>query len=334
MKNYIVVDVADIVSVDSDFINLSEVDKVPVYWNRFSGLPENVVERFVTRPRISRYRAAYHAALASRRADALISHLPRMTAAVSEFGHLAGKRIPHLAFSFNFTSLPGKVQRARMKEAFSRVDQFCVYTKFEATLYTEAFGLDPARFKPVSWTQRKPLVATGTIPQFATPYVAAIGGEARDFETLIATALRLPAIHFVVIARPTATLANPPANVTILFNLPGPVCWQIASGADAVLVPLIGPETCCGHVTLVSARLLALPIITTASKGTQEYTDGFTGTSVVPHADPDAFAGAILALRQDPSTTKIRALADQQRAELLYSRDIWCDYVTNFLRRL
>ena len=332
LTNIVIVDVAELTSVDAKFINLLEVDGLSVLWRRHSGLPQNAIERAVTRPRLSRYRAAYFAARDSRDADAVISHLPRMTAAVADLSRLAGNRIPHLAFSFNFTVLPCKVQRARMKTAFTRVDQFCVYTDFEAAIYADAFGIDPARFRPVSWTQDTPIVATGAHPQFAAPYVVAVGGEGRDFATLIAVARRLPAIHFVVIARPTAALADAPANMTVLFNVPEPVCWQAAAGADAVLVPLTGPETCCGHITLVSARLLALPIVTTASHGTRSYTDGFAGTSVVPHADPDAFAGAIVALRKDPWTTKARVLADQRLAEALYNRSVWRDYVANFLR--
>ena len=256
-----------------------------------------------------------------------------MTAAVVNFSRFGGTRIPHLAFSFNFTSLPGKAQQARMREAFSHIDQFCVYTNFKAALYTETFGLDPTGYKSVNSTQFKPLIASRAIRHFPTPYAAAVGGEARDFETLIATALRLPAVHFVIIARPTALLANPPAKMSVLFNSPGCVCWQIASGATAVIVPLIGPETCCGHITLVSARLLALLIVITASQGTQKSTDGFKGTSVVPHADPDALVEAILAVRHDPSITRIRALADHQRAALLYNHNIWCDCIIYSLKR-
>lgn len=332
MTDIIVVDVAELTSVDAKFVDLGKVGNRPVSWRRHSALPQNALERAVVRPRLSRYRAAYNAARDSRSAEAIISHLPRMTAAVADLSRIAGSRVPHLAFSFNFTSLPGKLQRVRMVNAFSRVDQFCVYTQFEAGLYADAFDIDPQRFKPVNWTQTTPEVATGVCPQFKSPYVAAVGGEARDFTTLVSVARRLPDLNFVVIARPTAALADAPPNMTILFNIPGPVCWQIAAGAEAVLVPLIGPDTCCGHVTLVSARLLALPIITTASRGTQSYTDGFAGTMVVPHADPDAFAGAILAIRENSAETKAHALADQRRAQLLYDRSIWANYVGDFLK--
>lgn len=332
MTDIVVVDVAELTSVDAKFVDLFELDGRQLSWRRHSGLPQNSIERAVPRPRLSRYRAAYLAARDSRFADAIISHLPRMTAAVADLTHFTGKRIPHLAFSFNFTALPDHLQRARMAKAFAHIDQFCVYTDFEAGLYADTFGIDRARFKQVNWTQSTPEVATGPCPKFDMPYVAAIGGEARDFTTLIAVARRLPEMHFVVIARPTPALADPPANMTILFNLPGPVCWQIAAGAQAVLVPLLGPETCCGHVTFVSARLLALPIITTASEGTRNYTDGFAGTNVVPHADPDAFAGAIVALSNDLVQTKARAVEDQKRAQKLNDRDVWKDYVAEFLR--
>ena len=332
LTKLIIVDVAELSPVNAEFINLEELDGQQVLWRRHSGLPENLFEHAVKRPRVSRYRAAYLAARDSRSADTIISHLPRMTAAVAELRYLTGNRIPHLAFSFNFTELPGKLQRARMKRVFARVDQFCVYTDFEKDVYADAFDIDPTKIKSVSWAQDMPIIAKGSMPQLAAPYVIAIGGEGRDFSTLVAVAQRLPKTHFVVIARPTAALARAPANMTVLYNVPAPVCWQIASSADAVLVPLTGPETCCGHITLVSARLLALPIVTTASQGTSQYTDGFAGTTVVPHADADAFAGAIESLRENLGATKILAVADQQLAKALYDRSVWRDYVTNFLR--
>ena len=332
MTDIVIVDVAELTPVNAEFISLQEFDGRPVLWRRHSGLPENILEHAVKKPRVARYRAAYLAARDSRSAAAVISHLPRMTAAVAELTYMAGNRIPHLAFSFNFTALPGKLQRARMKKAFGRVDQFCVYTDFEREVYADAFDIDPAKFKSVSWAQDTPVIAKGSMPKLAAPYVVAIGGEGRDFSTLVAVAQRLPKTHFVVIARPTAALSNAPANMTVLFNVPGPVCWQIASQAEAVLIPLSGPETCCGHITLVSARLLGLPIVTTASRGTSQYTDGFAGTMVVPHADADAFAGAIETLRENILTVKILAGADQRIAQDIYDRSVWCDYVADFLR--
>lgn len=328
-----VVDVAELSPVDSAFVTLDRLDGQAIRWRRHSGIARNAVERAIKRPKVSRYRAAYEACRDGRSAAAIISHMPRMTAAVSDIGKLMGVRAPHLAFAFNFTELPGAAQRARMRAAFGRIDQFCVYTEFEAGLYADAFGIDPATFRPVRWTQGAPAVAAESGLEITRPYFVAVGGEGRDFATLLAAARQLPQFDFVVIARPSAALAEVPGNVTVRFNLPGPVCWAIAAGAEAVLIPLVGPETCCGHITLVSARMLGLPIVTTASLGTVEYTAGFAGTSVVSHGEADALAGAIRAIGEDRVAARARAAADEVIARSLYDRALWSDYVADFLRR-
>src|SRR5690606_18561867 len=266
----------------------------PVTWHRHSGLPQNLIERVVRRPRLSRYRAALAAARDARDCDAIISHLPRMSAAVADAGRGLRSRAAHLAFSFNFTELPSGRTRARLSSSLSYVDQFCVYTRFEAGLYADALKLDAARFEPVTWTQDIPPV--GHLPPdltFHRPYVVAVGGEGRDFATLMEAARATPTLQYVVIARPTAALAHPPANVRVIFNVPLATCWGIASRALALLVPLRDAETCCGHITLVSGRLLGLPILTTASSGTDEYTQDFPGTLTLPAGEPEAWANAI-----------------------------------------
>jgi glycosyltransferase involved in cell wall biosynthesis len=97
---------------------------------------------------------------------------------------------------------------------------------------------------------------------------------------------------------------------------------------------LLGPETCCGHITIVSARLLGLPIITTASRGTVEYTEDFDGTVVVPAGDTDRLQEAILHIREDLDGARTRSSADAAVAQVRYGRGLWADYVSDFLERV
>src|SRR5690606_7639465 len=215
-----VVNVGETSAADEPFIDLPTLAERPVTWHRHSGLPQNLIERVVRRPRLSRYRAALAAARDARDCDAIISHLPRMSAAVADAGRGLRSRAAHLAFSFNFTELPTGRTRARLSSSLSYVDQFCVYTRFEAGLYADALKLDAARFEPVTWTQDIPPV--GHLPPdltFHRPYVVAVGGEGRDFATLMEAARATPTLQYVVIARPTAALAHPPANVRVIFNV-------------------------------------------------------------------------------------------------------------------
>ncbi|WP_277968904.1 hypothetical protein [Sphingomonas echinoides] len=331
MKPLVVVNVSELNSVDDPFIDLSALEDRTVLWRRFSGLPRNMLEHKIQRPRISRYRAAFEAVYAARGSAAIISHMPRMTNAVAAHG---GKKLPpHLAFAFNFTDLPAQAERSKMAERFARVDQFCVYTQFEADMYASAFGIDRARFQPVTWTQDRPvLAADAVLPE--RPYVVAIGGEGRDFRTLVATARALPEVAFLVIARPHPALVDVPSNMTVRYNVPLSECWALAAGAEMLLVPLLGPETCCGHITIVSARLLGLPIITSVSRGTAEYTEDFAGTVLVPAGDTERLQEAILAIHEDPDAAHALASVDAVRAGGEYSRAQWTRYVSDFLERV
>lgn len=331
MKPLVIVNVAELSPVDEPFIDLSVLEDRAVLWHRFSGVPRNVLERQIRRPRIARYRAAWEATYAARGASAMISHMPRMTNAVVAQG---GKTLPpHLAFAFNFTELPAPAERARMAGRFAQVDQFCVYTQFEAEMYASAFGIDRTRFRPVVWTQDVPVLASDiTLPK--RPYAIAIGGEGRDFTTLVATARALPEIDFLVIARPNPALLDAPSNMTVRYNVPLAQCWALASGAEMLLVPLLGPETCCGHITIVSGRLLGLPIVTTASRGTIEYTKDFDGTVLVPAGDTDRMQEAILKIHEDPLEARALAAIDAVRAHVAYDRAHWVAYVADFLARM
>jgi len=245
---------------------------------------------------------------------------------------LRGIDTPHLAFSFNFTQLPAPAARTRFRRSLASVDQFCTYTGFEADLYAEVFAIPRDRFRPLCWTQEAPVpgaVHPMLLP--SGPFVAAVGGEGRDFAMLIAAARALPQVPFVVIARQTPLLMDPPANMTVHFNLPYATCWGIAARAAALLVPLRDADTCCGHITLVSARMLGLPIVTTRSRGTDEYTQDFAGTKLVPAGSVEGWVEAIRTVIADPDAARAAAAIDHAEAATLYDRSRWSTYIRDFV---
>lgn len=238
----------------------------------FSALPQNGLERLVQKPRISRYRAALEAVVAAKGMP-IISHLPRMTAAVSTFEFLARSRSPHLAFSFNFTNLPQGAARRYLTHAFRSVDEFFVFSEYERGLYSDYFELPEDRLTRLIWTQDVPVAADEASPFAPNSYVSAIGGEGRDYATLIAAAERLPDIEFVIVARPYNRLPELPDNVRLLHNVPLASTWRIAVESACLVVPLRDRMTCCGHITIVSGELLGIPVISTISEATREYTE-------------------------------------------------------------
>lgn len=328
------VDVSQLTTVDAAFVDLAEVDGRPIEWSRHSGLPQSAIERLVTRPALSRYRAAWAGARDALNATAVISHLPYTTASVADVFRLLGVRKPHLAFSFNFTNIPDANERRRFHRRFSAVDQFTVYTEYEAGLYADAFGLPVERFRQVDWTQDTPSVAPVDLASLPSkPFVAAVGGEGRDFATLVAAARALPHVPFVVIARPDPVFADAPANMRVLFNIPFEMCWGIASRAAGLLVPLKSSTTCCGHITLISGRLLGLPIVTTRSLGTREYSEGFDATTLVEPQDVDGWVAAIEQLIADPAGAATAAAREVEPATARHDRGRWSEYVADFVHR-
>src|SRR5947208_11209347 len=131
-----VVNVSELTAPGARFVDLPEgVDRLD-----FSALPQTAIERLVRKPRLSRYRAALEAVSAAQGMP-IISHLPRMTAAVSLAQFLTAHRSPHLAFSFNFTDLPQGMSRSYLARMFRAVDEFFVFSDFERELYPRFFGL-------------------------------------------------------------------------------------------------------------------------------------------------------------------------------------------------
>lgn len=328
-----VVDVSQLTATDSAFVDIPCIDSQKVEWRRHSGLPQNSFERAVTKPNIARYRASLAAAKDASGATALISHMPWTTAMVSHLGRLFPDCAPHLAMSFNFTLLPSGQARRRWHNRLRNVEQFTVYTEYEADRYAEAFDLPRERFQQLDWTQRKPPtghVDSALLPD--KPFFAAVGGEGRDFSILIEAARSLPEIEFVVIARPSPDLSDPPPNMRVVFNIPEATCWGIASRAIAVLIPLKTEQTCCGHITLVSARLLGLPMLTTRSFGTREYSEGYAGTVLIDPADSDGWKSALLDAATNSAGLRDAAATERAQATIRHDRARWAHYVENFIR--
>ncbi|MFD1785983.1 hypothetical protein ACFSC3_00205 [Sphingomonas floccifaciens] len=325
-----IVNVPDI-SPGDPFVDVHSVDDRSVTWQRFSGLPRNAIERAVRRPRLSRYRAAWSAVGAARSADVIISHLPRMTAAVEDMRALRKPDCVHLAFSFNFTDLPAGRDVARMRRAFSGVDQFCVYSEYEATTYPQLFGVDPARFERVLWTQETPRTDT-TLDLPFDRFVVAIGGEGRDYAGMLAAARSDPSTNWIVVARPSTLFDDAPSNMKVFFNLPPELTWGIAARAAAVIVPLKSDRTCCGHITIVSAQLLGLPVVSTRSMATTEYTVGIPGSTLIEPGAPDALAAAAAASVADAPRNRQLAESFVAEAKERYDRKHWAEYLRRFLQ--
>ncbi|MEM9619064.1 MAG: glycosyltransferase [Pseudomonadota bacterium] len=276
-------------------------------WRGFSTAPSQsfaspVAKSIATRfQSLARYNGVRRLADAAQNKpfDVIVSHGPLTTAWTEAAIGSAKQNARHLGFSFNFTDLPTGPRRRLMKHAFKTVDAFAVFTDGEKSLYADWLDISPEKLIRAPWGVAPPL-SKAPPREIQTPYVAALGGEARDYRTLCEAARLCPEIKFVAIARPrNFDGLDAPDNLTTLFNLPFERAWGIVWHAGAALLPLRSQETPCGLVTLVGAMHLGKAQIATAAMGVADYLqEGETGLTV-PANDAGALAAAIRRLQAD-----------------------------------
>lgn len=312
-----------------------------LHWTGFSTAPERTSrtaagQKIARRLKsLSRWRGAgaLKAAAAKDPFDLIVSHGPLATAWTARVIGPAGSGARHLAFSFNFTDLPTGLRRTLMARAFKTVDAFAVFTNAEQGLYADYFTLDPNRVLRAPWGVAPPLTAE-TPREIEGPYVAALGGEARDYETLCETARLCPDVRFAAVARPhNFDGLDPPENLSVRFNLPFEEAWGIVQHADAALIPLRSRETPCGLVTLVGGMHLGKAQIATDAVGVGDYIVPEETGLLTPPRDAGAMAAAVRRLQGDPALADRLGRAAKAYAAAHCSEAATVGFFSDLLRR-
>lgn len=274
--------------------------KPKVQWQSISTRRLPLVAR-LPGPHLGRVNAAIKIAsiIARRQTDLVVSHGPYTSYYVEALGRRLSREVPHVAFAFNFTDIPRGYRLDAMRRAFGRTDRFIVYSRMERELYSQMFDVPADRFVFMRWGVAPPISEPS--PRIIDrPYVAALGGEARDYATLCETARRLPALRFVMIVRPHSLdgLAVPD-NVEARVNLSWQEAWSLVWHAEAALVPLRSSRTPNGHVTIVGGMHIGKAQVITDSAGIRDYAEDGKTALLVPPQDSAAFATAIERLLDD-----------------------------------
>jgi glycosyltransferase involved in cell wall biosynthesis len=268
----------------------------------FVGRPaKNIFSRF-NRFNLDRLRTSLRAIRVARRSRAqiLVAQGPTLAAWCALIARMVGFRIAILAHSFNFTSLPGPLKRLVFRLAFSGIERFVVYSKVEREIYSKCFGIPVNRFDFVHWGVRTPTVSDVHGEAEVTDYVSAIGGNARDYRSLIDAASILPDIRFSLVVRPENLRGlKLPANVTVYTNIPSDQAMEVLSRSRFMVLPLINSEVPCGHVTLVAAMHLGKAFIITDSLGVRDYVCDGENAIAVAAGSSEALARATRRLWQD-----------------------------------
>lgn len=199
--------IADRALVDSNWVWIK--NKIayphPLDWQFFLSGPQGRIDRFLGRPLLGRVLVGLRLRRAVQRGeiDLMVSHLPYCTSWISLLLMGAQGKAYHLAFGFNFTDLPTGLSRWLMTRSFRRVKRFVVFSNMEKQLYREYFGIPEEKFEQIAWGVAPPIDEPGP-RQIETPYVVSMGGEARDYSTLVETARAMKDTLFVLIVRPTS----------------------------------------------------------------------------------------------------------------------------------
>ncbi len=297
-------------------------------WDMHYGRPRNMLERRITRPALGRYRACLSAVRAARqrKSAVLVSHLPNVTLATAAMARVIAPNCPHIAFAFNYTHLPTGRRLDLSRRHFKAVQEFTVFSRYEVRLYAELFDLPPERFTFLPWAMEVPEVAADQPRPFERPYLCAIGGEGRDYRVL-ADAMRMaPELRLAIVARPASVEGiSFPDNVKIFTNLPAPVTWAIAKQSCGMAIALRSDHTPNGHVTMVGAQRLGVPLVVTRSVGVADYVDGQTALMVQPQEAAD-MAQALRETADDPVGAQVRAARARANAERECDPRVWLRY--------
>ena len=282
-------------------------------WVYFDDRPTWFMERVVRRPNIAIMRAALGAVATSisKRTRFMITQEPRTTFLCALFCRLLGVKIDHYVFSFNLSEIPKGFSLRLMRYALRQVRQFTVHSSMERDLYSECFRIPKERIHLRLWSIGVPNVSP-QVPLETGRYVSSVGGNGRDYQTLIEAARQLPYIPFVLVVRPdNLPQERLPANVKTLMNVPFEQSMNIMKHSAFTVLPLSGASVPCGHVTLVCAMHLVKAVIATDSTGIRDYVlPGHNGILCKPFSAED-MANAIEGLWKDPA--EVARLSENNR---------------------
>jgi len=273
-------------------------------WKHVPVLQPVGASAFIFRPFFWHKFCCFRAALCAVREGAalVVTHDPYITFDTGLFLTLLRYRGKHLAFSFNYPLLPTGMRRRFHSAVFRKVDRFVVYSVMEKVLYQDYFGLPAQKVEFVLWGADPPSAEPADRPVEPGQYMCAIGGNARDYDTLMKVMENLPELRLVMVARRKNLVGlRIPTNVAIYTDVPIARAMNILAFSRFMVLPLSDSKVPCGHVTLVLAMHLGKPVVITRSKGVEDYVqEGVNALTCEPRS-PATMVSAIRMLWNDQS---------------------------------
>jgi glycosyltransferase involved in cell wall biosynthesis len=241
-------------------------------------------------------------------------------------------------FAFAQTPLPEGLPRWLLRMGLRHVDRFVAFSNLDRQLFAEAFDLPIERFDVLARAAPTLPMCDGRVE--SGDYVCAVGGNARDYATLLQATELTPEIPLVIVARPENLAGmHIPDRVRVHVNIEAAKANNIFAHARFIVLPRAGNAVACGHVTMLAAMYVGRPFITTrASNSPDDRVDGDNGIArrgvdrdvagrpmdrdAAGHAvdpepagrafDPEALAHVMRTLWNDPA--RVERLAEEARA--------------------
>lgn len=197
---------------------------------------------------------------------------------------------PHIIiWSFNVPRRRAGLAKRLAARLLRRADRIVVHGTYDIAFAAQLYSIPHSRFRFVPFLREPPATQLpANSPWRGRRYIISFGGNARDYASLI-EAVRDQPVTLLIVAREynLAGLTLPP-NVKALCNIPLDRCDALVRDASFVVFTLDGSEPSCAQISMVTAFMLAKPVIATRCTGTEDYiSDGKNGRFVELGSVPD-----------------------------------------------
>ncbi len=268
-------------------------------------------------------------------ADVVVTHGPEVAEWSGFFLNLFRVRAPHLAWGFTSTSFDDmpRWRRALTRFNLRGVDRFVTFSHRERRVYAELFDLPVERIEMLPFSIGRPPLEEATPALINGEYIAAMGGEGRDYGTLVEAVRALPDVHLVLIAR-AANLKglDIPPNVTVKVDIPYADALNIAAHAKLMVIPLRSHDVAGGHLTLISQFHLGIPSIVTRAEVMQGYVIDEENALTCEVGDAEGMRRQIVRLLNNPDLSRKLVANGLRFARTQCAESSTIEYFRDYLR--
>lgn len=176
---------------------------------------------------------------------------------------------------------------------------YTVNADYDAILYSQKLGIDPAKIKVLPYGDWKDLVVLEP-PVIHSEYYFAGGYTDRDYKSLIEAFKKIDQKLIIVGSHLNTDLdVSTPSNIQILKDIKREDFHSLVKGAKACILPLKQATGASGHMVLLNYMREGKAIISTNVPGIKEYVEKDKSAILIDNIIEE-LPGAIQKLENDP----------------------------------